>query len=96
MNNIYHKTKLIWIDNLLLFKIIKKYSYQSLCICANSYKIELEIKIGDIIIIKDKDKNNTYIRLGSIKAFNGNKVIVSIMSDIKRSKIKKLHNEINL
>jgi len=89
--------KNIWINNLLLFKIKKKYSIQYLCICDIQYKNELNMQVGDIIFIKDPEKSKLYGRLGEIKALNRNKVIVSIMNDIgtsTKSEIEELHNEL--
>lgn len=87
-------SKNIWIDNLLLFKILKVFSTQYLCISSQEYIIELDMKVGDIIFMKIKP--NSYRRLGEIKAFNGNKVIVGVMGDIgigRKSKMEELHNE---
>ncbi len=89
-------SKNIWIDNLLLFKILKVYSTQYLCVCAEQYKIELDMIVGDVIFMKDTKRPASYRRLGEIRAFNGNKVIVGVMCDIgigSKSKIEKLHNE---
>ena len=89
--------KNIWINNLLLFKIKKKYSIQYLCICDIQYKNELNMQVGDIIFIKDPEKSKLYGRLAEIKALNRNKVIVSIMNDIgtsTKSEIEELHNEL--
>lgn len=72
----------IWIDNLLLFKILKSYSTQHICICSEEYKNELDMKVGDIIFMKDIIKPRSYRRLGEIRAFNGKKIIVGIMDDI--------------
>ena len=87
-------SKNIWIDNLLLFKILKIFSTQYLCVSSQEYITELDMKVGDIIFMKIKP--NSYKRLGEIKAFNGNKVIVSVMSDIgigRKTKMEELHNE---
>ena len=89
-------SKIIWIDNLLLFKIIKVYKTQSLYICAEQYKEELDMKIDDFIFIKDIKKPKSYRRLGKIIAFNGNKVIISFMTDIgigSKSKMEQIHNK---
>lgn len=89
-------SKNIWIDNLLLFKILKVFSTQYLCISSQKYITELDMKVGDIIFMKIKSKSNSYGRLGEIRAFNGNKVIVGVMGDIgigSKSKMEKLHNE---
>jgi hypothetical protein len=89
--------KLVWIENNLLFKIIKVYSTQMVCICVNFYKEELGLEIGDIIFIKDRNKKKSFRRLGIIKAFNEpNKIIVGIMPDIgiySKTKIQMLHNK---
>jgi hypothetical protein len=89
--------KLVWIENNSLFKIIKVYSTQYLCICSNSYKEELALEIGDTIFIKDENRQKSFKRLGIIKAFNEpNKIIISIMSDIgiySKAKIQILHNK---
>jgi len=90
-------TKIIWIDNLLLFKIIKVYSTQYLCICPTQYKDELEMEVGDIIFMKDRLNPRSYKRLGEIRAFNDRKIIVSVMADIgtgSKSKMEKLHNDL--
>ncbi len=89
-------SKLIWIDNDLLFKIKKVYSSQYLCVCANWYKNKLEMEIGDIIFIKIIHKPKSYQRLGTIKAFADNKVIIGVMTDIgsgSKSKMEILHNQ---
>lgn len=86
-------SKIIWIDNLLLFKMIKVYSTQYLCVCSKQYKNDLDMKVGDIIFMKDIIKPKSYKRLGEIRAFNGNKVIVCIMADIgtgSKSKMEKI------
>jgi hypothetical protein len=86
----------IWIDNLLLFKPLKLYPTQCLCVCSEQYKNELDMQIGDIIFIKDNIRPSSYRRLGEIRSFNGNKVIVGVMGDIgigSKSKMNKLHNE---
>jgi hypothetical protein len=89
-------SKILLIDNLLLFKIMKVFKKQPqyLCVCSEEYKNELDMKIGDIIFIKDTIKQKSYKRLGEIKAFNKKNIIVSIMSDIgigSKSKMQKLH-----
>ena len=87
-------SKIIWIDNLLLFKILKIYSTQYLWISCQQYISELDMKLDDIIFMKVSSKS--YKRLGKIKAFNGNKIIISVMADIgigRKSKIEKLHND---
>lgn len=66
----------IWINNHLLFKLAKKYDAQSLYVCSTQYKEELNMEIGDIIYMKDNNKARTYELLGTIKAFNRNKIIV--------------------
>lgn len=89
-------SKIIWIDNLLLFKIISVYSTQYLCICAEQYKNELDMEVGDIIFMRLENKPKIYRRLGEIKAFNDRKVIVGVMGDIgtgNKSRMEKLHNE---
>ena len=91
-------SKIIWIDNLLLFKVEKlfrKYP-QYLCVCSEEYKNELDMKIGDIIFIKDTIKPRSYRRLGKIMYFNRKKVIISVINDIgigSKSKMAKLHND---
>jgi|688.fasta_scaffold1280627_1 hypothetical protein len=75
--------KLIWVDDLLAFKIIRVYTTQYLCVCVNAYKEQLDMNVGDIVFIRDTIKVRSYKRLGPIKAFNEpNKVIVGIMADI--------------
>ncbi len=87
-------SKNIWINNLLLFKILKAFSTQYICVSSQQCITELDMKVGDIIFMKINKKS--YKRLGKIKAFNGNKVIVGVMSDIGigiKSKMEELHNE---
>lgn len=87
-------SKNIWIDNLLLFKILKIFSTQYLCVSSQEYITELDMKVGDIIFMKIKP--NSYKRLGEIKAFKEKKVIVSVMSDIgirSKTKMEELHNK---
>lgn len=88
-------SKLIWIDNLLLFKITNVYLTQYLCVCSNQYKDDLDMKVGDIVFIKDRIYPNLYRRLGEIKGFNNNRnVIIGVMGDIgigSKSKMEKLH-----
>ena len=87
-------SKIIWIDNLCLFKIKKIYSTQYLCICSQEYKNNLDMKVGDIIFMKEKINSKSYKRLGEIKAFSNNKVIVSIMPYIGtgiKSRMEILH-----
>lgn len=48
--------KNIWIDNVLLFKKYKSYAGQSIYICAESYKNELKIEVGDILFLKNQKK----------------------------------------
>ena len=89
-------SKNIWINNLLLFKILKIYSTQYICVCSEQYKNELDMQVGDIIFMKDTIRPASYRRLGEIRAFNGNKVIVGVMNDIgigSKSKMENLHNE---
>ena len=91
-----HISKIIWINNFLLFKILKVYSTQYLCVCLEQYKNELDMQVGDIIFMKKTISSTSYRRLGEIKAFNENKVIVGVMSDIgigSKSKMENLHNE---
>ncbi len=93
---IHKMSKLIWINDLNLFKIQKKYSTQYLCICAQQYINELKMEVGDVIFIKDNLRLMSYKRLGYIKAFNGRKIIIGIMDDIgigTKKKIENLHNE---
>ena len=77
-------TKIILIDDLLLFKIVQRQSksMQYLCICSTQYKDELNMEVGDIIFIKTKKNSKFYERLGEIRGFNERKVIVGFMSDI--------------
>lgn len=89
-------SKIIWIDNLLLFKILEVYSSQYLCVCSKEYQNELDMKVGDILFMKDRIYPNLYRRLGEIRGFNDKKVIIGIMRDIGigcKSKMEKLHNE---
>jgi hypothetical protein len=88
--------KNIWIDNLLLFKIYKVYLTQHLCLCTKQTQDELNMQVGDIIFIKDTQKKASYRRLGEIRGFNGNKVIVGIMGHIgthSKSTINQLHKK---
>ena len=55
------------------------------------------MQVGDIIFMKNTISSASYRRLGEIKAFNENKVIVGVMSDIgigSKSKMENLQNEL--
>lgn len=88
-------TKLIWVDNLLLFKITNTYSTQQLCISSKDYIEELDMTIGDIVFLRDKYKPQSYARLGKLVAMTEtNKVIIQTMPNIgtfSKSKIEKIH-----
>lgn len=90
-------TKLVWIENRLLFKITKSLPKVILCICNNTYKSDLELEVGDIIFLKTGDRPRTWERLGAILAFaTPNKVIIGSMSEIKsgpKNVVQKLHYE---
>lgn len=89
-------SKLVWIENHLTFKIQKVYTTQYLCVCSSYYKEELGLEVGDILFVKDKIKKNSFRRLGIIKAFNNNYVIVGIMSNLgvaSKSRMAMLHTE---
>lgn len=86
---------LVWINNLLLFKLEKKYSTQYRCVCSEQYINELDMKINDILFVKDTIKPNSYKRLGFIKAINNKTVIVGILPDIgigSKIKMQKTHD----
>jgi len=92
-------SKNLWITNLLLFKIMKVFPKKSqyLCVCSEGYKNELDMKVGDVVFIKDTIKTRSYRRLGEIRAIVGKKVIVGIMGDVgvcSKLKMEKLHNEV--
>lgn len=90
-------SKLIWIEDLLLFKKQKVYITQQLCICALEYKYTLQMQIGDVVFMKDKKRPNSYERLGTIKGFNENKVIVGMMTPYigigSKNKMTQLHQQ---
>ena len=89
-------SNLIWIDNTLLFKIEKTFPDQYLCVCVTHYKIELGMEVGDYVFVRDRLKTSSYRRLGQIRAFNGGKVIISVMDTLgtfSRAKMERLHNE---
>lgn len=90
-------SKLVWVENRLLFKINKSFRTQTLCICNNGYKEELGLEIGDIVFIRDETKSRSFRRLGPIKAFSTpNKVIIGVMPDLGigcKNKMELLHNQ---
>lgn len=98
-------SKLIWVDNILLCKLIrltkkikKRPTQYYLFLCAKEYKDELNMNIGDVIFLKNEYKPKLYERFGVIKAFIQNKlynVIIEVMPHIgiySKLKIEKLHN----
>jgi hypothetical protein len=92
--------KLVWVDDNLLFKVMKVYDTQYVCTCTSSFISDNSLEIGDIIFVKDEYKPNSFKRLGPIKAFDTsripNKVIVGVMTDIgvgSKKKLERLHNQ---
>lgn len=86
---------LIWVDDLLQFKIERVFANQYLCMCSEQYKEELGMTVGSVIFIKDSLKPSSYKRLGPIKAIDGRKIIVGVMGDIgvgSQNKMTELHN----
>ncbi len=80
-----HKT--IKIDNELLFKIVKTYNNQCVCVCVQQYKDELNMKVGDVIYLRDKNFKKKYKSFGEIIAFgNNNKVIIKYTPDLESVK----------
>ena len=82
-------SKLIFIDDILRFKIINIYTShkQYLCVCSREYcQDELDMNVGDYIFMRVTPKK--YKRLGIIKSFSdskiGNitKIIIGLMTDI--------------
>ncbi len=61
--------KLIWIDDLELFKVISKENSVLTCVCDNTYQSELNMNIGDTVFIRHEYKAQYYKRLGSIVQF---------------------------
>ena len=75
-------SKLIFVEDLLRFKITKHFQDQYLCNCSTDYcQNELQMNIGDYIFIKVSPRK--YTRLGVVRAFGKSTVvIIGIMSNI--------------
>ena len=72
-------SKIIWIDDLVSFKIIKVYPSQCLCNCSEQYKNDLNMEVGDIVFMKHRIKPNFYRRLGEIKQKWKNYIMISFI-----------------
>jgi hypothetical protein len=74
--------KLIFVEDLLRFKITQVFPNQYLCNCSRDYSHnELQISIGDYVFIQVSPRK--YTRLGVVRGFgNSTKVIIGVMTNI--------------
>jgi len=89
-------SKLVFVEDLLRFKITKVFPNQYLCNCSSDYCYnELQINVGDYIFIRVSPKK--YTRLGVVMAFGkSTKIIVGVMTNIgngTQTAMKQKHEE---